>query len=89
MTTSRSLRRRQKKVAEKELKNKMNMFSHLPDECSSCLDPFDKKNHEMVQSWSVVVREKEKVVRLYCPDCWATARAVVKNYNKEQQEDEK
>ena len=81
MTTSRSIRRRKKK-----LKNKMNMFGHLPDECSSCLDPFDKKNREMVQSWSVVVREKEKVVRLYCPDCWDTAKAVIEKHNKEQQE---
>ena len=55
----------------------MNMFSWLPDECSSCLDPFDKTNKEIVMSWSVVVREKEKIVRLYCPDCWGTATAVI------------
>ncbi len=89
MTTNRSIRRRKEKAAKKELKKKMNMFSHLPDECSSCEIPFDKKNREMVQSWSVVVREREKIVRLYCPTCWGTAKAVIENYNKEQQENER
>ena len=34
-----------------------------------CSVPFDRSNKEQVMSWSVVVREKEKVVRVYCPTC--------------------
>tara|TARA_R100000152_G_C6758881_1_gene182785 strand:- start:947 stop:1222 length:276 start_codon:yes stop_codon:yes gene_type:complete len=86
MTTSRSISRRKKKAAKKELKQKMNMFNRLPDECSSCLTAFDKKNREMVQTWSVVVREQEKKVRLYCPTCWDTARAVIEKFEKEQRD---
>jgi len=86
MTSSRKIKRNKEKQAKKEIKKKMSMFGRLPDECSSCLTPFDKKNREMVDSWSVVVREKEKVVRLYCPDCWAKARKFVEEYHKEQKE---
>jgi len=88
MTTSRNIRRRKEKLAKKELKKKMNMFGRLPDECSSCLDPFDKTDKEMVMSWSVVVREKEKIVRLYCPDCWGAAQQVVKEFADGQEDAE-
>ena len=27
----------------------------------------------MIQSWNVVVREAEGIVRLYCPECWNAA----------------
>ena len=67
------------KRAQKELKKKMNMFDRLPDECSACLEPFDKKDREMVMSWRVIVREQESIVRLYCPSCWQTATSVVES----------
>ena len=67
------------KRAQKELKKKMNMFDRLPDECSACLDPFDKKDREMVMSWRVVVREEESIVRLYCPSCWEMATSAVES----------
>ena len=57
----------------KTLENKVGMFDLLPDRCSSC------KNRKMVMSWNVVVREKEKIVRLYCPTCWNTAKQVISN----------
>jgi len=34
-------------------------------------------------SWSVVVRNDTEEVRLYCPDCWGKAKAVVQAYEKE------
>ena len=71
------------KRAQKELKKKMNMFDRLPDECSAWLDPFDKKDREMVMSWRVVVREEESIVRLYCPSCWDTAISVVESVMEE------
>ena len=63
---------------EDELAEKMMMFDHLPDECSACTKSFDKKDKGMVSSWSVVVRQDEKQVRLYCPRCWDAAQNAVK-----------
>ena len=82
------MNREQRRAAKRELKKqhgvedamaeKMMMFDQLSDECSACVKPFDKKDREMVMSWSVVVREEEKIVRLYCPTCWEAAQKAVK-----------
>jgi len=82
------MNRKQRRAAQRELKKqhgvedamaeKMMMFDQLPDECSACVKPFDKKDRELVMSWSVVVREEEKIVRLYCPTCWEAAQKAVK-----------
>jgi predicted RNA-binding Zn-ribbon protein involved in translation (DUF1610 family) len=66
-------KRRKQKEAEKEFQQKVGMFDKIPDSCDSCKKTFDKKDKSMVQSWSVVVREAQGVVRLYCPNCWDTA----------------
>ena len=66
-----------------EIEQKMFMFDQLPDHCLSCQKDFDKKDKSQVMSWSVVVREKEKVVRLYCPDCWKKAIDVVEALKNE------
>ena len=66
-----------------EIEQKMFMFDQLPDHCLSCQKDFDKKDKSQVMSWSVVVREKEKVVRLYCPDCWGKAIDVVEALKNE------
>ena len=63
--------------------NKLMMFDMLEDECAACRTPFDKKSKEHATTWNVVVREKEEVVRLYCPECWTMARAVVKQVEEE------
>jgi len=68
-----------KKQVKKDLQQKMNMFDRLPDECSACLAPFNKKDKDMVMSWHVVVREEEGIVRLYCPDCWGKATSLVES----------
>jgi len=76
--------RQMKKMKKKpELEQKMNMFDKLPDHCLSCLKDFDKKDKSMVMTWSVVVREKEDIVRLYCPDCWQKAKDVVEALKNE------
>ena len=59
-----------KKDGNEEMSEKVALFGKLGDECLICDRPFDKKDKEMVMSWSVVVREKEDKVNLYCPDCW-------------------
>jgi predicted RNA-binding Zn-ribbon protein involved in translation (DUF1610 family) len=75
----RAMKRELKKQhgVEDELAEKMMMFDHLPDECSACTKSFDKKDKDMVFSWSVVVRKDEKQVRLYCPTCWNAAQKAV------------
>jgi|TARA_R110000824_G_scaffold17084_1_gene69858 DNA repair exonuclease SbcCD ATPase subunit len=73
----RRIRKMKKKQADRELKEKMNMFSQLEDSCLVCEKPFDKKNKEMVQSWYVVVRKEQNRVNLYCPECWGEARSIV------------
>jgi len=71
-----------KKDENKELSEKIFLFEQMPDECSACIKPFDKTDKEMVKSWNVVVREKENIVRLYCPDCWQKAIEVIKTHGE-------
>jgi hypothetical protein len=40
----------------------------------------------MVQTWSVVVREKERIVRVYCPECWTKAKSLVEELKDRQDE---
>ena len=73
---AKKIKRQQQKDAKKELKEKMGLFSKLEDECLVCQKSFDKKNKQMVMTWSVVV--KEEAVRLYCPECWNRANNLIK-----------
>ncbi len=72
----------EKKQGNQDLADKMNIYTKLPESCMMCEAEFDKQNREMLSTWNVVVREQEKVVRLYCPDCWSAAQRVVENYEK-------
>ena len=69
-----------KSDGNEELESKMALFGKLPDECLTCQKPFDKKDREMVMSWTVIVKEKKEQVRLYCPSCWEMAQEMVKNF---------
>ena len=71
------------KKSNKEIDKVLGMFDLLPDQCSACLAPYDKKDKQMVTTWNVVVREEEKIVRLYCPTCWSTAKQVIQNFQDE------
>ena len=73
----------ERKHGNNDLAEKMGIYAQLPDYCLMCEAPFDKTDREMLSSWNVVVREKEGVVRLYCPDCLAAARQVVDQYEQE------
>jgi hypothetical protein len=66
-----------KKAGNVDLEEKIALFGSLPDNCMVCEADFDKKNKEMVQSWSVVVHDKKEQVRLYCPTCWGEAVKLV------------
>ena len=82
----RSLKRQNKdkakKSAKKEMATKVALFDKLPDECLACEKSFDKTNKEMVTTWNVVVREEEKIVRLYCPACWEKAVEILEDFKK-------
>ena len=53
--------------AQEKMATQVAQFSKLPQACDACQKEFEKKNREMVESWSVVV--KQEVVRLFCPEC--------------------
>ena len=74
----RKMERKKIKNAEKEMKQKLNMFDKLGEECLNCQKGFDKTNRSMVESWRVVVRQDENKVNLYCPECWDFAQKIVK-----------
>lgn len=79
----RAAAKRNKKNENSEVEEKMALFGKLPDECLACQASFDKKDKKQVMSWSVVVRNDTEQVRLYCPDCWSKAKAVVEAYEKD------
>ena len=73
----RKLKRKQKKEAEKDIKKHLALFDKMGGECSACEKLFDKKSKEHAMTWSVIVREEESVVRLYCPECWGMAKKII------------
>tara|TARA_Y100001970_G_scaffold52693_3_gene66646 strand:- start:2190 stop:2498 length:309 start_codon:yes stop_codon:yes gene_type:complete len=86
LSIERKLRRAQakksKKNAEKEMATKVALFGKLPSNCLTCEKPFDKMDKQQVMSWSVVVRQEEEKVNLYCPECWERARNLVEDLQK-------
>jgi len=64
--------------AEKALATEVALFGLLPDKCNTCHESFDKKNKEMVMSWSVVVHQEAEKVRLFCPPCIDKAKKTIK-----------
>jgi hypothetical protein len=78
----RSSAKLEKKSGNPDLADKMNIYTKLPEFCLMCETEFNKQDRVMLASWNVVIREQEKVVRLYCPDCWDAAQRVVEKYDK-------
>ena len=72
----RKAQRKKEKGAKKEMQKKVGLFNKLSDHCLVCQKDFDKKNKEMVMTWSVVVMGED--VRLYCPTCWDAAKNLIK-----------
>ena len=77
------IKRSMKRQSERDLKEKVGMFSELEDSCLICEKAFDKQNKEMVQSWYVVVREEQGKVNLYCPECWDRANSMIENIKED------
>ena len=68
------------KTKTSDMEQKLGLFELMPEECFICHKAFDKADKEMVQSWNVVVREKERSVKIYCPSCWNKAKSILKQY---------
>jgi hypothetical protein len=66
------------KKQKPDVEKKLGLFDRLPDKCTNCDKPYDKKSKEMAMTWSVVVREQENKVNLYCPVCWGEAQQFIK-----------
>ena len=85
-STTRKIKRKglakKRRQAEKDMSEKMGLFSKIPESCDACDKPFDKKNKDMVMSWNVVVKSEQEVVRLYCPECWAKAKEIIKEFSE-------
>ena len=79
----RKIARNRSKRAKKELKRQLMMFDKISQECAVCEEPFDRKSKEHAMTWNVVVREKEEVVRLYCPECWDKANKIIEEFNND------
>ena len=79
----RAAAKQMKKDGTEEVAEKVALFGKLEDECLVCNKPFDKKDREMVMSWSVVVREQEEKVNLYCPECWNGAIEMLQQAKEE------
>ena len=71
---------------EPDLDKKIGLFDKLPEQCTNCLSPYDKKDKKMVTTWNVVVREKEGKVNLYCPTCWDEAHKLIAQMKEEMNE---
>lgn len=74
---SRKVKRNKEKEAKKDMKEKVKLFSKIPEFCNMCEKPFDKTDKDQVKSWRVVVREKQEKVNLYCPPCWDQANELL------------
>jgi len=79
----RKINRNKKKVAGKDLEEKVSLMGKLSEECLSCSAKFDKSDKEQVSSWRVVVREKQNKVNLYCPECWTRATEMLMEIQKD------
>lgn len=93
MSITRKFKRAKKKQSEKDIKQKINMFDRMPNNCVVCQKSFDKKDREQVKTWIVVERARKKKVNLYCPQCWSEgtviASQMIEAYDSRSQKKEK
>ena len=81
-------KKKARRMLEKEVSAKINMFDRMPEMCLSCDDPFDKTNEEMVKTWTVVIRKEEEKVNLWCPTCWDNAKNILQDFLQKEEENE-
>lgn len=67
---NREQRRSLGKQLGKDAASTIDLMLHMPNKCFICEALYDKKNREMVNTWSVEVYNEQKLVKLYCPECF-------------------
>jgi hypothetical protein len=75
-------KKKKSKESQAVLEEKMTLFNKLGEECNACKKHFDKKSREQAMTWKVFVKESEKSVRLFCPECWGKAQTLIKGIKK-------
>ena len=86
---AKKLKRAKKKKKDKKLAaeqqaktaKQMNMFDRMPSHCSACSKEFPK-TREAHMSWRVTVRNKEQLVRLFCPECQEIGARIAEEQNE-------
>ena len=68
-----------RRSGSEEMEKKLLMLNKLKDKCRACEKTFDKSDSKMISEWTVVVREAEDKIHLYCPSCWEKAQNIVKD----------
>lgn len=77
MSSARKIKKAQKAMAEKSV-----LFGKLPDKCTGCAAPYDKKSKEHATTWSVTVYTDSEDVKLFCPECWPNVKAYLEDQAK-------
>jgi hypothetical protein len=77
MSSARKIKKAQKAMAEKSV-----LFGKLPDKCTGCAAPYDKKSKEHATTWSVTVYTDSEEVKLFCPECWPNVKAYLEDQAK-------
>jgi hypothetical protein len=77
-SAARKIKRQNKLIQEKVM-----LFDALPQKCNGCNEPYDKKNREQAFSWSVMVFNESKTVKLFCPTCYKDVQAWAQDIVKE------
>ena len=71
----RAIKKHMGQAVQEKMADQVALFGKLPEMCNICQKEFDKKDRDMVNSWSVVV--KQEVVRLFCPECVNKAKEAI------------
>ena len=71
------------KKQNKLMQEKVMLFDALPQKCNGCNEPYDRKNREQATTWSVMVFNESKTVRLFCPTCYKSVQAWAEDFVKE------
>ena len=66
-------------ILEDAVKAKMESFSKVPDNCTTCNKPFDKTSREQAFSWMMQIYEEDEIYNLFCPECYKSEEGDQKN----------
>jgi hypothetical protein len=71
------------KKQNKLIQEKVMLFDAIPKNCTGCNASYDKNNKEQAFSWSVMVFNESKQVKLFCPTCYKDVKAWAEDTVKE------